>query len=149
MAFIIIRHASAGERGTWGNDDLDRPLDRRGEAQALGLVAVLAAYPLDRVLSSPALRCVQTVAPLASRRELEVEAADSLLEGAGDKADPLADSLWGAAVAVCTHGDIVPVLLDSAVRRRGFTIDAPRWEKGSCWVLDYATRTAEYLPPPV
>ena len=66
MTLLLIRHASAGDRNDWVGDDLLRPLDGRGRSQASRLPELLGDYEIARVLSSPALRCVQTVEPLAA-----------------------------------------------------------------------------------
>jgi 8-oxo-dGTP diphosphatase len=108
----LIRHASAGDRDTWIGDDRARPLDDHGHRQAAALVEMLADRPLSGVLTSPYLRCVQTVDPLARararplqyRRELgddaELEEALSLLRGLGE-----------GAAALCSHGDLIRELL--------------------------------------
>ncbi len=63
MTLLLIRHASAGDRDDWVGDDRLRPLDGRGRNQASRLPELLRDYEIARVLSSPAVRCVQTVEP--------------------------------------------------------------------------------------
>jgi phosphohistidine phosphatase SixA len=101
---MLIRHASAGDRETWTADDDARPLDERGQRQAKELVELLKDYPLERILSSPALRCVQTVEPLARARGLVLEIADELAEG--QDAEDLIATLDGADVALSCHGGL-------------------------------------------
>lgn len=104
---LIIRHASAGERDEWRGDDRLRPLDARGFAQGSRLVELLDGYEIARVLSSPALRCMQTVEPLARDRGLEIEVHEELAEERQehDGAD-LVLSLRGTDVAVSVHGGL-------------------------------------------
>lgn len=104
---LIIRHASAGERDENVGDDRLRPLDAPGFAQASRLVELLHGYEVARVLSSPALRCVQTVEPLARDRGLEIEVRDELAEERQERdgAD-LVLSLRGPDVAVSVHGGL-------------------------------------------
>ena len=71
MSILVVRHGSAGNRLTWKGDD-DRPLDPRGAAQAASLAEAFADFPVSVVLSSRAVRCQQTVLPLARRTGLEV-----------------------------------------------------------------------------
>ena len=150
---LLVRHAHAGDRAAWrGPDDL-RPLSERGRAQAVALVALLAPYELEAVLSSPSLRCVQTVEPLAAARGLPIREADELLEGSGarETARWLARQAEQGSLAACTHGDIVPGVLDAARADGARVPDELRWAKGSTWVLTLADgrwRDAEYLPPP-
>ena len=64
MSVILLRHASAGDRSTWDGDDMLRPLDKRGRKQAAKLRDELRSRGVKRVVSSPYVRCMQTVAPL-------------------------------------------------------------------------------------
>jgi len=143
MAVLLVRHAEAGDRDAWdGPDDL-RPLTAEGGVQAQGMDAALAAFDVTRVLSSPYVRCSQTVAPLAAARGLTVEPCDDLAEGEGRAALALARSLLGAPgyTVLCTHGDVVEEVLDgTGVRREDDT------RKGATWALDQAG--AQCLPPP-
>jgi 8-oxo-(d)GTP phosphatase len=79
---LVNRHASAGDAADWGGHDSDRPLDARGRRQAEALVDQLAPFPIRRIVSSPFVRCVDTVQPLARACGLEVERSDDLAEGA-------------------------------------------------------------------
>jgi 8-oxo-dGTP diphosphatase len=130
----LVRHARAGHRETWeGEDDRLRPLDERGQRQAEGLVAQLAERDFSRILSSPYLRCVQSVEPLADARGLDVEAVDALAEGAGEAAAlELFRGLDGPAVA-CAHGDLAEALLDDKLK------------KGATAVLDVSADGVEVL----
>ena len=138
MTVLLVRHAEAGSRSTWAGPDEDRPLSAEGERQAERLVDVLAEFTVDRILSSPYTRCMQTVARLG----LPVEPSDDLAEGAGPAGLALVRSLLvGPVVVLCTHGDVVEEVLDAlAVDRRRET------PKGATWVFDRGT--ARYLPPP-
>jgi broad specificity phosphatase PhoE len=80
MTLLLIRHASAGDRDDWVGDDLPRPLDARGRDQASRLPDLLGDYEIARVLSSPAVRCLQTVEPLARSRGLDIEVREELSE---------------------------------------------------------------------
>jgi phosphohistidine phosphatase SixA len=135
MTLLLIRHASAGDADQWQGDDRLRPLDSKGSRQAEALVELLAEFDLHRVVSSPYLRCVQTVEPLARSRELEIELDDALGADRLDDVPSVLERLRGQDAAVCTHGDL-PWL-----GNRPF-------KKGSVWVLDEAGEPARYLPPP-
>ena len=151
----LVRHAHAGDRGDWRGDDSLRPLSERGRRQAEGIAALLAAPPrLHRVLSSPSLRCVQTVEPLARAHGLRVETDERLLEGA-DPREALAlleEELRSGAIAACSHGDVIPAVLD-LLRGDGVRIEgAFTWPKASTWAIDADDSgrpvAARYLPPP-
>jgi 8-oxo-(d)GTP phosphatase len=100
---LVLRHASAGHSEAWAGDDADRPLDERGRRQAEELIDQLAPYAIKRIVSSPFVRCVETVVPLARTRGLEVETSDDLAEGANPaRVRRLLHDLGGEAL-VCAH----------------------------------------------
>jgi phosphohistidine phosphatase SixA len=103
MSFLV-RHAAAVERHAWPDDDRMRPLDGTGRRQALEIVSALSSRNVRRVVSSPYIRCIQTVEPLAAARGLEVELDDRLAEGAGTAAQALLEE---DGVVACTHGDVI------------------------------------------
>jgi phosphohistidine phosphatase SixA len=104
---LVIRHASAGDPKEWEGDDRLRPLDPKGFAQAARLVKLLDGYEISCVLSSPALRCVQTVEPFAQERGLEVQVRDELAEERqGTDGAALVQSLVGRDVAFSVHGGL-------------------------------------------
>ena len=99
------------------------------------------------------MRCVQTLEPLARSRDLPVETAEELVEGAAVEetvALMLAISADGPA-ALSTHGDVVQNVLGELKRRR-VPLDGPlEARKGSTWVLDVSKGDfvgARYMPPP-
>ena len=144
---LLVRHASAGRRESWLGDDRLRPLDERGRRQADELVAQLSGFPVERVLSSPYVRCVQTVEPLARAHGLTVEETEALAEEHGEEAVALLRSLAGTAALLCTHGDVVPEVLDAFLPGDGHETS----KKGSTWVLDLAgpgDGHHEHLQPP-
>ena len=115
---ILLRHASAGDRGRWNGDDFERPLDERGMRQAEGLVQALARYEIERILASAYVRCIQTVEPLGQSLGLEIEERDELAEGASrEDALALVDELRGEGAVLCTHGDIVLGLLGRELKK--------------------------------
>lgn len=112
MIVLLVRHGRAGERSRWAGDDRLRPLDGKGRRQAEGLVELLVGYPVDRVLSSPYVRCTQTVAPLAESRGLELEEVHELAEGSTrEDVMRLLERLGATCPVLCTHGDVVDELV--------------------------------------
>lgn len=115
---VILRHAQAVKRVDFdGDDDNERPLTRKGRRQADDLVPLLAAYGPHRVHSSPAVRCYETVLPLAAALGVGIGLEPHLSEGGYDE-DPgsgdqrVRDLLADPAPAVlCTHRPVMPALL--------------------------------------
>jgi 8-oxo-dGTP diphosphatase len=152
VSVMLIRHAAAADRHEWKGDDEERPLRKRGRRQAEALVAALGGFEIERVLSSPFTRCVETVGPLAAARGCGVEVTSALAEGASHDAVALVRSLAGRHVALCSHGDVIPRILEHLVVHDGIDLGHdPRWSKASVWVLeDDGERVlkAFYLEPP-
>lgn len=115
---LLIRHASAGDRDEWTGDDRLRPLDKRGRKQAGRLVGLLAPYPVTRMVSSPADRCVQTLEPFAHERALEIEVREELSEEQQEIAGAaLVRSLATEDVAVSCHGGLSDVLIGESQKK--------------------------------
>jgi phosphohistidine phosphatase SixA len=133
MIVYLVRHARAGHRAEWDGDDRLRPLDERGRPQAEGLVAQLAAREFKRILSSPSVRCVETVVPLAEARGLTVEPDDALAEGSGSHAALGLLRRVGEPLVACVHGDLVEDLLGEKMK------------KGATAVLDLSADCLEIL----
>jgi phosphohistidine phosphatase SixA len=151
-AFFFIRHAKAGSRSHWEQDDRIRPLSKSGIKQAEALVSVMAPFPITAVFSSPYLRCVQTVEPIARARRLAVKETASLAEGGGLNGAMrfVEDSKLGDSV-LCTHGDVVQELVEELIRRRVVKASQGGLDKASTWVVEVENGSpvrARYIPPP-
>lgn len=139
---LLVRHAAAGRRRPGAQDHL-RPLSERGRRQADALVGLLAPYRPARIVSSPSLRCVETVLPLAAHLGLAVEESAELAEGRGAAAAALVDGAGPDVTVLCSHGDVVPELLWVLAPAAA---GEPGCAKGSTWVVEGGE--ARYLPPP-
>ena len=137
MSLYIVRHASAGHRYAWDGPDELRPLDDRGRAQADNLSRFLVDRDVTRLLSSDAVRCTQSLGPLAHRTGLVIDEAAELVEGApGEAAAGLARSLATTTAVLCSHGDVIPAMIRS-LALDGMVISGDRGcEKGSIWALE-------------
>ena len=151
MPIYLVRHAQAGERQDT-DDDYLRPLTDAGRTQAAHLADRFAAIPVPRVLSSPFVRCVQTVEPLAGRHHLVVEETATLAEGSAFTS--IIDLLVSAAdhTVLCSHGDVIPDTVAALCRRGMEVVGSEDWRKASTWVLerdaDGFTHATVWAPPP-
>ena len=133
----LIRHAKAKNRLAWEQPDHLRPLTKRGRREADAIARRLAQEPVARLVSSPFVRCVQTLEPLAVELDLPIETTDLLTEGAGGEsaAELVLTLATTGSIAVCTHGDVV-YELSELVAESGVTLDGPRAVPvASTWVL--------------
>ena len=153
MTVYLVRHAKAGDRDTWREDDRLRPLSSRGHVQARALVELLNDATFDRILSSPYVRCMETVVPIAGLRGMPVEPVEELTEAAPlDGAIALVRKHTIPGAVMCMHGDVLPMLLDY-YEAAGVDIPAEReWPKGCVWTLDTDNTgevvRARYTAPP-
>ena len=117
MAIYLIRHAKAGSRSAWTGSDYDRPLSDEGRAQALTIGEEWRWGKPSAVLSSPRLRCRETVQPLADCFEMEVRVEPLLDEDTPfESALAMLEEMPDGTVC-CSHGDVIPAVLDALVRR--------------------------------
>ena len=83
-SLVLVRHAKAVSRATWGygiNSELTRPLVMgRGQAQARDVAALLSAYGVGELVSSPWRRCVDTLAPYAHGCGLDLHTDEAFTE---------------------------------------------------------------------
>jgi 8-oxo-dGTP diphosphatase len=138
---LLLRHANAGKRLSSPSRDAARGLDGVGRRQAARLQQDLVGYPIERIVSSPLARCLETVAPLARELGLEVERCDELGPGAS-KRDALR-LLRGlpSSTLVCTHREVFETLFDGEIE----------CEKGGVWIVERRSRRVTpvaYLPAP-
>lgn len=83
-SLVLVRHAKAVSRATWGygiNSEITRPLVMgRGQAQARDVAALLSAYGVRELVSSPWRRCVDTLAPYAHGCGLDLRSDEAFTE---------------------------------------------------------------------
>ena len=138
---LLLRHARAGARLSSPHIDRFRELDEDGRVDARQLVWTLAGRALERVVTSPLPRCVQSVVPIAESRGLVVERRDELLPDASvEDVMALLVELPDASL-VCTHREVFLQLFAGEIS----------CEKGGAWVLERVgalLSPLEYIAPP-
>lgn len=144
VPLIVLRHASAGSRSSWGGADLARPLDAGGAADADRLAWLLGCFGGGRVISSAAERCVATVRPFAALTGAKIEIEPLFTVGVQAAAEAVA--LRAAALATedgpvvaCAHRENLPLLLAAVCARLDARPPGGRaLRKGRFWVLHVA-----------
>jgi phosphohistidine phosphatase SixA len=147
-----VRHAAAVRRGAWRGAERLRPLSGGGHRQAQRLLEIFEGEPLARLLTGPDLRCRQTLEPLAARWALPLETEARLAAGRSvEGALALISELCGAPAVLCSHGDLIPRVIerlcDEGLRLEGELV----CEKGSVWIVETAAgrrARARYVAPP-
>ena len=132
-----MRHGSAGRRNNADPADNRRHLDDKGHRQANAVRDQLSTEPVTRVLSSPLPRCIETVEPLADALGLDVEVDDRLAEGTRiESVWTLLEECAGETVVMCSHGDVIPDLVQRNEARGMKVSGKAGFAKGSVWSLD-------------
>lgn len=160
---VLVRHAKAGQRESYDGDDAGRPLDAKGRKQAKALVGQLLPFGVNKIVSAPATRCVQTVQPTADARQLPVHlqvvfgeevyrddpaAARRTIAGLAGGCGPMDDP---GAVVVASQGGVIPGVVKSLAARSGVAIPDAGTPKASFWVLSFDHEQlvqADHYPPP-
>jgi len=155
VPLILVRHASAGRKADWPGDDEARPLDAQGAADARVLAGLLGCFaPAARVVSSPALRCTETVRPFAAGLGGAVEAEacltpygrSAVFSSRTDQADALGRLLSDLVaerrpVVLCLHRENLPDVLSgvcAALGAQAVLPADPSLPKGGFWVAHAA-----------
>ena len=135
--FVVLRHGTAVKRADWDGDDVDRPLDLAGVEQSERLVDRLAAYGIQRVHTSAARRCADTVRPYSLDAGLPLVAEPALTEegyqsdatAAFERADELLAEAWRSqeATVLCGHRPYLPELVDRFVAQCEAAPGAEPW----------------------
>jgi 8-oxo-dGTP diphosphatase len=132
---VLIRHAHAGRKAAWEGADDERPLDTNGRRDAQNAAGLLALFAPERIISAPAVRCRDTVAPTADRLGQRLE-VDGRFAEAGDPEEALHAlrelAKTTPAAVVCSQGGLIRPMMANI--RPGGETQTP---KGTAWVLSF------------
>jgi 8-oxo-dGTP diphosphatase len=150
---LLVRHVDAGNKRRWRPNDAFRPISKKGHEQLGPLLSRLLRTPINRIISSPVLRCEQTVGPVAMRLGLHVRTSKRLKrEATTDDFMLLARKNQGRRILLCSHGEVIgPLISRLAADPKVRVVGDLKWPKGSIWEL--TTRkgrivSARYIPRP-
>lgn len=122
---IALRHGKAVSRSDWDGSDASRPLTDRGGRQAKAIISPLRAFGVRKIITSDAVRCVQTVTPLAQALDrTPVQTAlisqDAWEEGVSDVRRVIGKRVRARKPAVlCSHGPVLPGILSELALATG------------------------------
>lgn len=140
---ILLRHTKALKRQLWDGDDGDRPLEHVGQIQAARIPAVYAAYGIEKIYSSDAIRCVQTIEPMAAEYGLtpiySSEISEFGFEKDQEKALDYAVSVMaeGEASVMCSHNPVLPKLVKKLIGKKNFKRLSAELKPGDSFVLHH------------
>ena len=133
----LVRHADAGNKKKWKKADSIRPISKKGHEQVEALVTRLVRSPINSIVSSPSLRCEQTVGPLAQRLGLKVKPSKRLRRNVAP-ADVLSliKQAKGTRTVLCSHRETIgPLIEHLAADPEVEVTGALDWPKSSIWEL--------------
>jgi len=139
--FILLRHAKAVTRDEWQGDDDDRPLDSLGQNQANRLLSIYQVYNLDQIHTSDAVRCYDTVNPMAKGLGIKLEVTGKLSESTykkdKEKAFDYAKDLIkvDARILLCSHNPILPKMLNKITKKSDVDADEGKLSPADGWVI--------------
>ena len=154
---ILLRHAKAIERQEWAGDDTDRPLSSLGERQAKRLLSNFLPYAVEEIHSSSAVRCYETITPLARGLSVDFFFTDSLTEEAFSKNQERPIKYVHRLLVndyttmVCSHNPILPRIVSSFVDKFGVAVEETKLEPGDAWIAHHVEREVvaiDFLPAP-
>lgn len=142
FALVLVRHGKAVNRGAWKGTDASRPLTERGVTQAAALVDTITAWAPRRIVSSPAVRCVTTVAPLGAATGITVKRDEGISQDAWEAGHDEVRRVVGKRVrsgksaVLCSHGPVLPeivreIALATATPLGSYVTDAAGLEPGA------------------
>lgn len=115
---IILRHAKAKPRSAWTLAEADRPLAATGQRQAIAAARLLQSWSPKRIVSSPWLRCIQTVVPYVKTTAVKIKASEALTEASHKRSPKKVSSIVAGlfekrkAVVLCTHRPVLPTVFE-------------------------------------
>ncbi len=118
---IVARHGKAMSPSQWKGSDRTRPLVPKGIEQAERLAPSLAAFAPVKIVSSSAVRCLNTIGPVARQLGLPIREStgisqDAYEDGRSRAGKQIAKRLERReAVVLCSHGPVIPQLVQAVV----------------------------------
>jgi 8-oxo-dGTP diphosphatase len=114
FAIIALRHAKATPPWQFDGADADRPLTERGRGEARSIVPSIMAFGPEKLYTSTARRCRQTVEPLAKALKLPAKMTDAISQDAFESGESAVREIVGKRIrkrvtaVVCSHGPVLP-----------------------------------------
>lgn len=116
--FIILRHAKAKPRSSWSRAEDQRPLAATGQRQAMSVRRLLGAWNPDKVITSPYLRCVETVTPYVKDTKRGFKEVGAFTEKTAKNKPKKSRKEMAARLGkqrstlLCTHRPVLPEILE-------------------------------------
>ena len=137
----MLRHGKALARSEWPGDDDDRPLDMLGQNQAVRMLSIYQVFNLAEIHTSDAIRCYDTVSPMAKSLDLKLIVSGKLSESTFKKDkekvfEYVKDLLKNEkSTLICSHNPILPKLLNKISKKNELEPDEDKLQPADAWIL--------------
>jgi 8-oxo-dGTP diphosphatase len=128
---IALRHGKAVPPGSWDGPDSTRPLMHRGLEQSESVAPAIAAWAPRKLISSTAVRCIATIEPVAALTGVLIKRSVSISQDAYEDGTSRVRKVVRKrlekreAVVLCSHGPVLPEIIDEIAGATGTPLDAP------------------------
>ena len=143
QALIMLRHGKALAREEWLGGDEDRPLDQRGSLQAKRMISIYQAFNIEKVITSDAIRCYDTVEPLTKALDLKLKVEKDISEQSWKRDKELAIEFAKEiikderTILVCSHNPVLPRMLEKLTKKIDFDYLDNKLQPGEAWIIHH------------
>jgi 8-oxo-dGTP pyrophosphatase MutT (NUDIX family)/phosphohistidine phosphatase SixA len=128
---IALRHGKAVPPGSWDGPDSTRPLLHRGLEQSENVAPAIAAWAPKKLISSTAVRCLATIEPVSALTGVLVKQSAGISQDAYEDGTSRVRKVVRRrlekreSVVLCSHGPVLPEIIDEIAGATGTPLDAP------------------------
>jgi len=133
FSVIALRHGKALPASSWDGPDATRPLLQLGNDQAANVAPGIAAFRPAKLISSPAERCLRTIAPTSWITDLPVAEKPAISQDAYRSAGKAVGKVVAKRLrrrvnaVLCSHGPVLPQIVSSLAEQAGTSPRDPAW----------------------
>lgn len=143
QTLIMLRHAKALNRKEWLGEDSDRPLEQIGSLQAKRMHSIYQVYGIEKIFTSDAIRCYDTVEPLSRVLDIKLKVEKDVSEDSWkkdkDRAIDFAKNVIKSdeTTIVCSHNPVLPRMMEKLTKKIDFDYPDNKLEPGEAWVIHH------------
>ena len=157
IPIVLLRHGQAIAREEWLGDDGDRPLAQLGQIQAVRMLSKYLPFAISEIHTSDAVRCYETVSPMARSLSLNLIYGSELSEYAFAKNKKAALNVINDIIEsevralVCGHNPVLPGIVKKFIGKKSFKELEHGLLPGEAWILhhrDGEIVAIDWMPAP-
>jgi 8-oxo-dGTP diphosphatase len=143
QTLIMLRHGKALAREEWLGEDSDRPLAQLGSLQAKRMISIYQAFNIEKIITSDAIRCYDTVEPLSRALDIKLEVQKDVSENTWKKDKEKAIEFAKEIIKreettiVCSHNPVLPRMLEKITKKIDFDYPDNKLQPGEAWIIHH------------